>query len=293
MKYERYLNRDNLMESLPYAISYLERFENANGVNLEIYTDDSRECYIHLRVITNDYKINEESIQRIHSHLKSHCCKCGSQENVTAYYFDCDSCAWGEIVLCEECAAKEKGLQEDLFYQIKKQSSTNNYKADHIKVKLKTEDNNIIYRFAEEIGYKKANIFVKKDKFFVKNNLTQKKEVVKIIGQPIGLRDFYGKRVYEGDILLAEDKDGRRFWGMVQVGNSGWKPDSFPSPQWDKYMLIHGFNNFPSSLAFATKFKIVGTIGSIKEYDEKTPRAHCYETWISENEGIDMHKIEF
>lgn len=286
MKYEQYLNRDKLIDLLPYAISYLERYEKINGIDLEIYTDDSKECYIHLRVITNDYRIEKKHIQEIDKHLESHCCKCGCPNNVTQYYFDCDLCTWGNIVLCEECAAKENGLQEYLFYQIKKQSNINSYKANHIKVKLITADNNIIYRFAEDIRYYNGN-------FVIKNSVNpQNEEIVKIVGQSIGLRDMYGERVYEGDIILAENDKGIRFWGMIKVGNSGWKPDYFPNPQWDKYMLIHGFGNFPSSLAFATKFKIIGSIGSIKNYDEKIRHEHCYEIWASENKNIDMYKIQ-
>jgi hypothetical protein len=288
MQYEMYLDRNKLIELLPYAISYLETFEKVNGINLEIYTDDSKECYIHLRVISNDlivYSINSEYVQEIHKHLEKHCCKCGSQENVTQYYFDCNFCAWGGIVLCEECAAKEKGLLEYLLYQIKNQSKTNTYKANHIKVKLRTEDNHIIYRFAEEILYEDGN-------FIIKNSLNpQNKEFVKIIGQSIGLRDVYGERVYEGDILLAEDDKGIRFWGMVKVGKSGWDISNSPSPQWDNYMLCHGWGNFPSSLAFATKFKIIGSIGTIKNYDENIHIEHCYQAWILENKDIDMYKV--
>ena len=287
MIYEQYLNRDKfkLVDLLPYAISYLEIYEKSNGIDLAIYTDDSNECFIHLRVATNDYSINEKHLQEIHKHLENHCCKCGSQENVTQYYFDCYLCAWSGIVICEECIAKEKGLLEYLFYQIKKQSNINSYKANHIKVKLRTEDNHLIYRFAEEIWYENG-------KFFIYNSLNpQKKECVKIIGQSIGLRDVSGERVYEGDIILAEDNNGIRFYGMIKKGNSGWKSDSFPNPQWDKFMLIHGYGSFPSSLAFATKFKIIGSIGTIKNYNEDIHREHCMETWILENKDLDMSKV--
>jgi type I restriction enzyme S subunit len=97
--------------------------------------------------------------------------------------------------------------------------------------------------------------------------------------------------IYEGDILLAEDDKGRRFWGMVKVGKSGWDISNSPSPQWDNYMLCHGWGNFPSSLAFATKFKIIGSIGTIKNYDENIHIEHCYQAWILENKDIDMYKV--
>ena len=79
-------------------------------------------------------------------------------------------------------------------------------------------------------------------------------ELVKIAGVDIGLRAVGGERVYDGDVLLAEDKNGRRFWGLVKLAEwlgYKWPTHDSPSPQWRNFFLVHGGGNFESPLMMA------------------------------------------
>lgn len=119
----------------------------------------------------------------------------------------------------------------------------------------------------------------------------EKNEIVKIVGADLGLRDINDERVYTGDILLAENDEGYRFWGMVKKEKSAWKDLAFPNPQWEDYSLLHGWGNFPSPLAHATKFKIIDSVGSIKDFDGKEVNDGHYMQWCEENTDINMKEI--
>lgn len=282
MKY-KYINREALIKKIPYAIKYLENIERY--LNFDIIIEETDHFYAPIRLSYSPCIGNEQQIKDIEEHLYTHCCICGSNEEVdvsqSREYEDFGL----PLRFCGHCLAKQESPFLGLVYEIKKQSKDPSYKASHTKVRLKTEDGNFIYRFAEDIRFEN-------DHFVIKNNVDSQYEVVKIVSHSIGLRDIDGERVYEGDILLAEGIDGRRFYGMVKVGKAGWDTRTSPNPQWDNYMLCHDWQTFPSSLAFAIKFKIIGTVGSLKNFEGGEVCVGHYMGWWEENKHIDFNQIK-
>lgn len=61
------------------------------------------------------------------------------------------------------------------------------------------------------------------------------------------LKDFLGKNVTDGDIVVAITADNRPFWGLIlnKPFANGWNG---PNPKLGHYSLLHGWGNFPSSL---------------------------------------------
>jgi hypothetical protein len=282
MKY-KYINREKLINDIPYTIKYLENIERYLG--FEIIIEETDHFYAPISLFYSQRIGNEQQIKDIENHLNSHCCICGSDEDVNTSksreYEDYSM----PLKFCGSCLAKQESPFHGLIYEIKKQTQYPSYTASHTKVRLKTEDGNFIYRFAEDIKFKDGH-------FVVRNDISLQDEIVKIVSHSIGLRDMNGERVYEGDILLAEDNNGRRFWGMVKIGKSGWDASNSPNPQWDNFMLCHGGGNFPSSLAFATKFKIIGTVGSIESFDGGEVSEGHYMAWLVGKEYTYFENIE-
>lgn len=280
------VDRNLLIKDIPHTIYYLESVDEklkSEGIELTIRDTDD----VHASIIL-DYPCNEkEKIADIliREYLGSHCCKCGCHGNIVNQQHD-DDYAYPLNCICEECSVKEKGFHKYIIFQIKKQSNDTSYRAKHIKLKLKIEEGKFIYRFADEVRFRNND-------FVVKSNLDRDKdEIVKIVGADLGLRDINDERVYTGDILLAENDEGHRFWGMVTKEKSGWKDLSSPNPQWENYSLAHGWGNFPSPLSHATKFKIIDSVGSIKNFDGKEVSDGHYMQWCEENTHINMREIQ-
>ena len=106
---------------------------------------------------------NEQQIKDIENHLNSHCCICGSDEDVNTSksreYEDYSM----PLKFCGSCLAKQESPFHGLIYEIKKQTQFPSYTASHTKVRLKTEDGNFIYRFAEDIKFKDGHFVVRND----------------------------------------------------------------------------------------------------------------------------------
>lgn len=102
------------------------------------------------------------------------------------------------------------------------------------------------------------------------------------------LKDFYGKNVTDGDIVLGITDNNRAFWGLILNKPSKWENNwKGPNPQWGHYCLLHGWGNSPSSLAWAKRFMVVANCGnehnpidSIDKYERK------YEIWIESHQDF-------
>ena len=282
---------EQIHREFPHTLSYLERVDyKLHEIGSELIIRDSDHRWNSLRL---EYQGNLNIDQRqqveeqIRNYTESHCCLCGNSKDVSAsqdYDSELYGCSPFVPFLCAECKAKENGSYNHVVYMIKRQSEDAAYRAKHIKVRLKTEDNNIIYRFADEIYYKN-------EQFVTLNRVNNTFESVKIAGVDIGLRDIGGERVYDGDVLLAEDKNVRRFWGMVKLAEwlgHRWSTHDSPSPQWRNFFLVHGWNNFDSPLMWATKFKIVGRVCDIANFDGAEANVGHYMVWCEEKKVVEM-----
>jgi hypothetical protein len=275
------IKRGTLLNDIPHLIYFLENLEKGLGSELSIRDTDHTYAPISIEGL---YDPSSRAISdHIHDYCMHHCCKCGRTTNICPErprgYEDY---GFG-LCICEDCMEehlfKNYYIYEDLVNEIQEQTYDPSYKARHIKLRLKTTDGHFIYRFLKEVR-------LENNEFVVNSNINpQQKEIVKIVGWDIGLRDMNDERVYEGDILLAETEDGRRFCGTVKKYRT-YDGYSLTSPQWMYYTLYHDGHNSPTSLAQSVRFKIIGTIGNIKDFDGYKIYDHQYEKWYEENKHL-------
>lgn len=281
MKYLE-ISRDSLISDIPYTIYYLERIDaETRKVGLEIHIRNTDHTYTPVRLEYSNY--NNYSIwdKQIREYLQCHCCKCGKNDEIKSHYNNCEDYECILCGLCEECAIKEhQGRYAFVVYQIQKQSKEKSYRANHIKVRLKTADGKTIYRFADEIHIVN-NAFVITNKF---NSFDT--ETVQITGVDLGIRDVNDERIFAGDVLLAETYDGRIGYGMIEEveDKHAWLRE--PIPQYKNFFLTHGGNDFPSPLNWMEKFKVIGNIGDIANFDGKEPNDRHYWQWCEENKEL-------
>lgn len=281
MKYLE-ISRDSLIADIPYTIYYLERIDSeVRKLGIEIHIRNTDHTYSPVRLEYSNY--NNYSIwdKQIREYLQCHCCKCGKNDEIKSYHDDCDGYECALCGLCEECAIKEtKGKYAVVIYQIQKQSKDKSYRANHIKVRLKTADGKTIYRFADEIHFVN-NAFVITNKFN-----SQDSETVQITGVDLGIRDVKDERIFAGDILIAETNNGKICYGMIQAvaDKHAWLRE--PILQYKNFFLTHGYHNFPSPLNWMRKFKVIGNIGDIANFDGKEPNDGHYEQWCAENKEL-------
>ena len=285
MKYKN-IDRTILIKEIPYTIRYLESIDiSLQNIGVELAIRDTDHHYASIRLEFPCINMEKENAinNQINDYLSNHCCKCGCYDIVKQQN---DDYSWPLKCICEECSVKESGFYKYIIYQIRKQSINPAYRAKHVKIKLKTDNGKFVYRFADEIRFVD-------DSFVIRNvynpNINDK---VKFVGLDLGIRDINDERVYEGDILLAENSEGFRFWGMVKKEKSGWKHLSVSNPKWEDYSLLHGWGNFPSPLSHAIKFRIIGSVGIIKDFDGEEVSDGHYMRWCKENENLDIRSLQ-
>ena len=110
------------------------------------------------------------------------------------------------------------------------------------------------------------------------------------------LKDCTGKYVKDGDILMGITKDDRFNWGLVLNKPTKWG-DNYegPHPEWGKFMLIHGYTSFPSSLAWSKRFIIIDNCGTdYNPYDDYNKHSYKYEGWLDKNRenNFDFEKFQ-
>ena len=101
---------------------------------------------------------------------------------------------------------------------------------------------------------------------------------VYIVGMDLGLRDINDERVYDGDIVICKMADGHRFGGMIVDYSS-------INSQWtgERFMVCHGYGNFPSHFSLAKEFMVIGTIGENPNFSNLGPNESDFEIWLINN----------
>lgn len=100
------------------------------------------------------------------------------------------------------------------------------------------------------------------------------------------LKDFFGKNVTDGDIVVAITADNRPFWGLIlnKPFANGWNG---PNPKLGHYSLLHGWGNFPSSLGWARHFMVVANCGTQHNpIDSVTQHERKYELWLESHRNF-------
>lgn len=109
---------------------------------------------------------------------------------------------------------------------------------------------------------------------------------------PGQLSDSQGREIIEGDIIIAITEDNRPFWGLIVNKESGWgNKAEGPNPHLSGYSVLHGWGNFPSSLAWAKAFIVMDNClhfglkrPLIGDYDR------CYELWTEQHRNDNFDK---
>lgn len=272
------INR-TIIEEFPHTYDWLKDFEKViMNDNCEIIIRDTDHRYDSIRVEvlsrSGDHDTSWKYNTQIWNYINTHCCKCGSAKGVKTI---------GEYTLCStvcsDCAEilKIKGVpivgpETQLIPGLKHQS-----KIPIVKCRLKAVDGHLFYKYSNELYYHD-------EQYKVRNGSSE--ETVILSGVYTGLRDWKGERIYTGDIVLAEDSDKRKFWGLIMFGNPWGKSDRNISPQWNGFCLAHGWNSFPSALCWASRIEVVGNVVQNNEYVGPIPSDNDYESYCASHNEI-------
>lgn len=261
MKYVN-ISRLELIKYMPATIRWIEALDSSLTDN-EIILRDTDHAYTSLRFeYTNYHSQNLSEIEeKINNYIRHHCCLCGSRNEIHGEDSD-------DVMLntfCGRCYAYRQGLYERIKYNI-----THCIKTDiNPKVRIKLLTGKMAHTRLINLLF---------DSQF-NNIVIHNGERANLIGVDLGIRDNNDERVYDGDIVICKMLDGRCFGGMLLDFTSS-------NPQWvgERFMVCHGFGNFPSPLSLAKEFKIIGNVGECSSFNGFGPSEENFEQWFYENQ---------
>lgn len=191
--------------------------------------------------------------------VSSTCCQCGSNFHVSLEHYDdrYDSSIFhNKCILCQ--AKGEKLGYKRILKFVEANTIAKKEKQiidlPKIKLRLVNEDNHIFFSFLQNLYIDGGSLIL--------SNQYDAHEKVKYAGMSLGARDINGERLYEGDLVVATlAENGRLYWGMAYKGENNWGTQRYQNPMIPNDIMIeHGINDFPSPLAWARSFKIVGNV---------------------------------
>lgn len=222
-----------------------------------------------IQQIKSDNKIDIN----LSEYIYTHCCVCGCQEDVK---YD------GFFYYCKRCREYNKSFYYGMLFDLRRYRNGQSQIINNIKTRLLTQDKKVIYKRFKELTIHDEKLCIP----HLKNSHTEYEDVL-YAGFDLGLRDITDERVYDGDVLLATMQNNCKFWGLVQKIESGWgNRFEGPNPQWGKYSLVHGFSTFPSSLAWAKSFRIIGSVYDIENFNGGDLTEDLYENWLYEHKSL-------
>lgn len=258
---------------MPATIKWLEHLEaSLNGC--EITLNDKDLFWDSLRIISNSTQIDDE----IQKYIGTHCCLCGSTEDVKV---EEGSREWMIDIFCADCRSKREGFYARLKYLVSK----NRGHEISTKIRIKFANGDISYCRPAELEFIDGEFFKRSKLQF--DGKEDSKERVIIVGADTGLRDKNDERAYDGDIIKCSMEN--REYGFAGMLIKQSKPFSRGGshPEWERYLVCHGWGNFPSSLAMATDFEIIGNVAEIDDFKGPGPTEYDYERWtIMKNHKI-------
>lgn len=269
----------DIVKEFPHTYEWLKDFEKViMKDNCDIIIRDTDHHFDSIRVEVSsklgDHDTSWKYYSQIWDYISTHCCMCGSSNGVKTI---------GEYTLsstvCSDCAEIMRisgvpivGPELQLIPGLKHQSSI-----PMIKCRLKALDGHLFYKYSKDL-------FFDDGQFRVRNETVR--EVVKLAGVYTGLRDWKGERIYTGDIVLAEDANKRRFWGLIMFGDQWGKSDRDISPQWSGFCLAHGWGTFPSALRWASRIEVVGNVVQENRYEGPIPTDSDYESYCMSHKEV-------
>ncbi len=274
---------EDISKECPHTIGWLKQIEPQvirEGCEITIRDTDHQydSIRIEVRPLNGDYKIARKIEHEIYTHILSHCCKCGSTNGVkTLGIGDCTI----TTTVCKECAEvlTLRGIgitgPELILIPALKHGNV----PPKMKCRLKAQDGHLFYKYSDDVYYRN-------EKFVISDNGIDERVIM--AGVYTGLRDFKGERVYTGDVVLAADKEGRKFWGMIMYGHYWGASERDISPQWNNYCLVHGVGAFPSALRWASKIEVIGNVVSSPLYKGPIPNENDYEIYYSSHNSSEL-----
>ena len=252
---------------MPATIKWIEMLDSSLNDN-EIILRDTDHTYDSLRFEYTNYGSSnyQELDGLISKYISTHCCICGSTNEIQIDKYDARSSDAMLNTFCGRCFSIRNGLYSRIKYNL-----THNITTDiNPKTRIKFEDGQISYVRLNDLTIdKESNIRTKKFG-----------EKVYIVGVDLGLRDINDERVYDGDIVICRMADGRRYGGMIVDYSS-------INPQWpgERFMVCHGYGNFPSHFSLAKEFKVIGNIGENANFLNLGPNERDFEIWLTNNQN--------
>lgn len=290
------IRRETLLPYMPATIRWVESLDSQIANN-EIILRDTDHAYNSLRFEFQNYNSNVHEIEsKIYEYINTHCCLCGSIEDVQTQDYDPRASDAMTNTFCKKCRCKREGLYSYIVYCIERNIAPE----VNPKMRLKSMDGHIFYarpqdliRVENELRYNKNSVSIKSrilsvfksNDNIVPNKIGNLTRDYYIAGIDLGIRDKNDERVYDGDVIICKDKQGHTFGGMIKqrTYDGGNGIENRPGPHSRKYVVYHGYGNFPSPLSLAAEFEIIGNIAENNNYHNDEPTETDFECWLTNN----------
>lgn len=272
-----YANEKSFQDDMPFTYNWLKSKEPyliQLGLGIEVYEADFDRLSIHLYPLTSNHEqcLNIDTQNDFYRTIQSQCCICGDQNDIV--YIGRKG-----VPICNRCRILNAGRFDSIYqaftYDFVKFNEDNSHNIPRQKIRLRALDGHIFYKYSNEL------IFIDNE-FYIKDSNPLEK--VNIAGIYTNARDITGKRIYTGDVLLAQDPSGRKFWGMCIYAKLGYTNPIPQNSQLNKYALFHG-DCYPSPLIIAKKIYILGSVCDIASYKDYKNEIGCY------GEFYDLHNL--
>lgn len=249
----------SLISTMPFLYNWLNEKEKelySVGLGIEVYEANFDRLSVSLYPLTNDFDTPQYlNIQNeFRTRIESQCCVCGNTHDIIHI-------GRRGVPICTRCDILLNGKLDSIYdaftYDYIKNNEDSSHIIPHRKIRLRASDGHIFYKYSNELKYKNNS-------FYLPNNDSVEK--VYIAGIDTKLRDLTGERIYTGDVILAADSSGMKFWGMCIYAKQ-LAPQNRPYPsELSDFALFHGPNCLYSPLEIATKLFVIGRVCDISSY---------------------------
>ncbi len=214
-----FFSREHLEREMPYSFSYLFKLDEKLATEgKEVIIKEHIFKQGELEILTNP--LCGEIKRTIAHHLSSHCCYCGSTEEVKPCNFDTRNSYLQCNTFCISCRRKIKsinslfeGIDAFIKFCLKEQKTDKSFQIPNFNLQIRDKKGKMRIVPASNLRLNDSGSILLKENNKFKALLTN--NTIEIIGVETEVQDFKGESLYTGNYVEAINLMGKRIKGML------------------------------------------------------------------------------